>query len=348
MPRVWHRSTDKGNWTEENLLGAIKSYAEGNSIRSASKRFNIPYSTLQERIKKGVTKNPHLGRNATFTPEQETELANRVKLLADITPNEIRRAAYDYAEKNKIPHRFSEHSKRAGKDWFRGFLKRNPCISVRKPEATSEVLNPKSTEDVSLKNEKIIHGNMERPGTSSGLKFDPAQPGCSFHNILKLSPLPTARSTKNNAQKMCSEILTSTPQKAVLELALAKKREIKMKKEIAQLKRANKNFQKNMSCVKSNTKSNSNKKVKALEKKINVKQEKKKINVNQEKKTTLDDDELDDLSGANDDNTCIICGEFGRDQEEWFRCASCGTWAHSLCSGEDDPENYICDYCRTF
>lgn len=105
MPRIWKRTTEKGGWTEETLINAIKSIEEGKSIRAASKSFNIPFSTLQERIKKGVTNNPQLGRNATFTSEQETELANRVKLLADIfygmTPHDIRRAAFDYAEKIK-------------------------------------------------------------------------------------------------------------------------------------------------------------------------------------------------------------------------------------------------------
>ncbi|PSN53104.1 hypothetical protein C0J52_10568 [Blattella germanica] len=31
-------------------------------------------------------------------------------------------------------------------------------------------------------------------------------------------------------------------------------------------------------------------------------------------------------------NICIICGEFGRNQELWYRCTICAAWAHSECS----------------
>jgi hypothetical protein len=53
---------------------------------------------------------------------------------------------------------------------------------------------------------------------------------------------------------------------------------------------------------------------------------------------------LDDFSSANDN--CVICGEFGRGGETWFRCVMCGFWAHQLCSGVDRPDAYICDHCQ--
>ncbi|PSN42320.1 hypothetical protein C0J52_18224 [Blattella germanica] len=31
-------------------------------------------------------------------------------------------------------------------------------------------------------------------------------------------------------------------------------------------------------------------------------------------------------------NICIICGEFGRNQELWYRCTICAAWADSECS----------------
>lgn len=55
-----------------------------------------------------------------------------------------------------------------------------------------------------------------------------------------------------------------------------------------------------------------------------------------------DDDELDDMS---DTGICIICGDFGRKIEAWFRCTGCGKWAHKECSGVTRPENYTCDFC---
>lgn len=52
-------------------------------------------------------------------------------------PRGLRKAAFEYAERNKMKHPFNTVKKEAGKDWFYGFLKRNPEISIRVPEATS-------------------------------------------------------------------------------------------------------------------------------------------------------------------------------------------------------------------
>jgi hypothetical protein len=53
------------------------------------------------------------------------------------TPCELRHLVYDFAEVNSIKHNFNKSSKQAGKDWSALFLKRNPRISLRKPEVTS-------------------------------------------------------------------------------------------------------------------------------------------------------------------------------------------------------------------
>uniref|UniRef100_A0A8D9EI83 Zinc finger PHD-type domain-containing protein n=1 Tax=Cacopsylla melanoneura TaxID=428564 RepID=A0A8D9EI83_9HEMI len=60
-----------------------------------------------------------------------------------------------------------------------------------------------------------------------------------------------------------------------------------------------------------------------------------------------DDEYNDDLEENIDDpkNRCLICEEFGRDQELWYRCVSCGYWAHADCSGWESPDDYICDLC---
>lgn len=65
-----------------------------------------------------------------------------------------------------------------------------------------------------------------------------------------------------------------------------------------------------------------------------------------DEKDLVDDDEMDDMvSESNQNEQCIICEDFGKDGEIWFRCVICGLWVHSECSGKDSPANYECDFC---
>lgn len=55
-----------------------------------------------------------------------------------MSPKEFKRLAYELAVANglEFPASWSE-LQQAGPDWFTGFLKRYPHLSIRKPEATS-------------------------------------------------------------------------------------------------------------------------------------------------------------------------------------------------------------------
>ncbi|XP_049944183.1 uncharacterized protein LOC126425255 [Schistocerca serialis cubense] len=87
------------------------------------------------------TDGPKLGRNPTFSTEQEIEIRDHIitmaKLFYGITCIQLRKIAFEYAEANNIANNFDKSSRLAGKDWLALFLKRNPSISMRKPEATS-------------------------------------------------------------------------------------------------------------------------------------------------------------------------------------------------------------------
>ena len=71
----------------------------------------------------------------------ENELVEKIqemeKLLFGLTPQDVRRIAYEFAEQSSLKTRFNKTSKMAGKDWLWGFMKRHPELSVRSPEATS-------------------------------------------------------------------------------------------------------------------------------------------------------------------------------------------------------------------
>lgn len=61
----------------------------------------------------------------------------------------------------------------------------------------------------------------------------------------------------------------------------------------------------------------------------------------------LCDDDSDDGMSVDDENynKCIICEEFGKNNELWYRCTICGLWAHAICSGWESPVGYTCDLC---
>jgi hypothetical protein len=55
------------------------------------------------------------------------------------------------------------------------------------------------------------------------------------------------------------------------------------------------------------------------------------------------DDDIEDVTSSrpvcrsvdankSKDDTCIVCGEFGRDRELWYRCRVCAVWAHEACT----------------
>jgi hypothetical protein len=95
--------------------------------------------TLQERISKGKSGNPKVGRNSLFTSGQEERIATHVTLIAEllrgVNPVQLHRIAFDFAEQNKMKHNFNKQNCAAGKDWLYKFLRRNLTISARKPEA---------------------------------------------------------------------------------------------------------------------------------------------------------------------------------------------------------------------
>lgn len=141
MPRVYKRKSDKARWNAEQLSAAINAINKGRSVRDVARSFDIPRSTIQLRLKRNDTTAASLGRNSVFTKEEEEVLTNQVIKLSKhfygITPTEIKKCAYKYAEKKNLQHPFSKEKETAGRDWLNGFLKRNPTIRLRKPEATS-------------------------------------------------------------------------------------------------------------------------------------------------------------------------------------------------------------------
>lgn len=169
MVRTYKRKTDRGCWSRESMLRAIESIINGEmGFEKASKTYNVPRATLHRRVKeakkqpmeKGVLTVSTAGKvypnketinsdlfkplgpiGSVFSMEEEDLLVDYVlkmeERLFGVTSYDLRRLAYQWAEKLGKIHSFNKDKQMAGKDWILGFKSRHPQIVLRTPEATS-------------------------------------------------------------------------------------------------------------------------------------------------------------------------------------------------------------------
>lgn len=90
----------------------------GASLRSIQLKFGIPFSTIQERVKKNL---PIIGTSleihASFSPEQEQDMTKNIKILVKLfygfTSLQIHSVSYDYDVENNIKDNFGKERKLA-------------------------------------------------------------------------------------------------------------------------------------------------------------------------------------------------------------------------------------------
>ena len=104
---------------------AINAVNSGRSTREVGRSFGLAESTIRLRMKTGNTSAAVLGRKPVLSPEQEKELADYVITVANmfygLTPVELQRFAYEFAEANNIKHAFNTTTNMAGKEWLQLF-----------------------------------------------------------------------------------------------------------------------------------------------------------------------------------------------------------------------------------
>jgi len=85
---------------------------------------------------------PNLTIRQVFTPEQELLMIKYLqkcsKMHYGLSTNDTRKLAYKYAKaiNASVPEKWNAEEK-AGREWLFGFLRRNPNLALRTPEATS-------------------------------------------------------------------------------------------------------------------------------------------------------------------------------------------------------------------
>lgn len=127
--------------TAEQIARAKILMAAGKSQRRAAEEVGISEGGLRKRLK-NINVPISLGRyRPTFNEAQDIEFDGHCKkmdeLFFGLTINDLRRLAYEFAEANKIQHRFNESLKMAGRDWVNSFLQRHPSLCLRQSAPTS-------------------------------------------------------------------------------------------------------------------------------------------------------------------------------------------------------------------
>jgi hypothetical protein len=135
----------RGLWDDYKLKQAVCAVVQyGVSKKKASKEYGIPRVTLirhviMARQGKGVEK--RLGRPQLLDEAEEAELSKVIEdmesRLYGLTESDVKKIVYSYCSKKGIKHTFNEEYKAAGRVWMRGFMRRHPELSLRKPQAVS-------------------------------------------------------------------------------------------------------------------------------------------------------------------------------------------------------------------
>ena len=149
MIRTYKRIGNRLNWSEDDMSKAMSNVIRGNlSIRAAAGLFKVPFTTLQNKISaqklnQAIGNDVPLkavGHPTILSDDEEKDLAERLKCIANrgfgITPLEVKKAAFMYAEKRNLKHPWT-NQKAAGADWFTGFMKRHSDLALRKPQGLS-------------------------------------------------------------------------------------------------------------------------------------------------------------------------------------------------------------------
>lgn len=142
MPNVYLRRTSRASWSEEDLRKAGEAVSEKKlSLRQASKQFNVPLTTLRNRIKNNNFSKRELGPSSQLGRDAEKNLVEHIKQLQAVgfapTRKDVRTIAYNLAKSLNIRHTFNQEKQMAGKVWLDSFMRRNSELSVRKAEGIS-------------------------------------------------------------------------------------------------------------------------------------------------------------------------------------------------------------------
>lgn len=139
MPRTYIRKKSAPIYTQEDIANAVSDVQNKNcSYRDAEARYGVPISVIYHRIngrkvpieKMGAGRKPVLNEN--IEKQIVVCLIARAQIGYPCDKEELKSLVSDYIKANRISTPFKNDI--PGEDWYQSFMKRNPSISLKKPE----------------------------------------------------------------------------------------------------------------------------------------------------------------------------------------------------------------------
>ena len=115
-------------------MKAINAVKNGESVREAERNYGVPKSTIADSLKKKYKLPGRPGRRQIIPLEVENKIANAVKEAAKQGIGITRRQLLSRVGELSRKMKFAFNNGKPGKDWFDGFKRRHPDLSIRKPE----------------------------------------------------------------------------------------------------------------------------------------------------------------------------------------------------------------------
>lgn len=141
MVRKYKRKSNSRNYPSKAVMKqAVEEVRSGMALKTASKTFNIPRTTLRRKIVGNEVRS--VGGQTIFTRDQEALFCDRLLYLSErgfpYTVEEVRELAYVYAKTlrrrqklNKTYPATWDNDKKASEDWWLSFKGRHPDVSLR-------------------------------------------------------------------------------------------------------------------------------------------------------------------------------------------------------------------------
>ncbi|OHW96941.1 transposase [Colletotrichum incanum] len=133
-----------GQYTEYEVGKALGDIANGVPIQAASRKWGVPRSTLQNRLKGIQPRDIAFADLQQLSVSQEAKLANWVQIQADLGLAPTHQQVRVFAQ--RILHAMGD-TQPLGKRWVDAFVRRNPSIKVQRSRSIdSRRVNGASTE----------------------------------------------------------------------------------------------------------------------------------------------------------------------------------------------------------